>query len=163
MTYISNRRLIKYALVHLLQQVQYDAGSGGEDAFALVTADPSKEYNQEPFCLVLRAPSMDKKGAVGEQDQTVGFQVIITLELENGQRTRQQTQDYMDDLEELALSTLDEGDWTDALNQAPSPPTISTWILNATKVEQYIGTPPSGAGRILICAIDIEVSYTVNL
>lgn len=160
--FVSNRRLIKYALVYMLGQPTYNRlGTGSGPVFPNVTADPSQQYNKEPFCLVLRAPSLDKKGAVGEQDHTIGFQVIIVLSLENKKRPRQETQDWMDDLEELALTALDEGDWQDALNHAPSPPTNSTWMLNTTKVEQYIGTGQSG--RLLICCIDVEVMYTTEL
>lgn len=159
--YLSNRLLIKRALVYLLQQVTYDAGSGAEDAFALVTDDPSQEYKQEPFCLVMRNRSLDQKGAHEQQDHTVGFQIIITLELENAQRTRSETQDYMDNLEELVLDALDEADWNDALNGAPTPPTIPTWLLDAGEVQQYVGEGNSGA--LLICTIDVTVKYTLDL
>lgn len=154
--YVSTARSIKDALVTILGQIQLDAGSGPEAAFALVTDDPSAAFNQEPFCLVMPAKSDDVKAAVGVQDRTVAFTVIIVLSLENGQRTQPQTYDYMYDLVELTLDSLDNADWADTLNTLGV--NLDTWFLNATKNEIVIGESKGAA--ILIGTIDVAVSYS---
>jgi hypothetical protein len=157
--YISPTRALKYALVSLLQTITYDAGGGPEPAFALVTADPKEEFDQEPYCLVWRAKGRDEQAVVGQNDRTVGFSLILVLSLENGQRTQLQTSDFMDDLTELTLNCLDTADFTDALSDYQS--SVHTYIMTAETNEPVIGESKGGA--ILISTIDIALRYTFDL
>ncbi len=152
-------RRIRDALVGILQGVAYDAGGGAEPAFGLVTSDPALEFTKEPFCLVFPAPSTDAKGAVGQQDRTVAFAIFITLSMETATRTQQQTYDYMSDLTDLILDGIDEGDYIDSLNTID--PTLGTWLMQATRSNMQPGETKGGA--VLLCSIDISVTYSKNL
>jgi hypothetical protein len=154
-------RHIRDAVITLLEGVRYDAGSGAEAAFDLVTNDPSAEFSGEPFCLVYPGKLETKKAAIGLQDRTVNLAVFIELSLESDTsgRTQGQTYDYMYDLTELALNALDEGDFTGVLNTEDN--TILNWIMNAT-----VGTmrpAKTNAGAVLLCQIDVAISYQYDL
>jgi hypothetical protein len=157
--YLGPTNAIKYALVDLLTAVTYDSGSGAEPAFAVVTADPNQEFQEEPYCLVWRGRSSSEVVTVGQNDRTVRFSIIIVLSLENGQRTQLQTSDYMDNLTDLAQTALDAGDFTDALSGYET--TINTYIMTAESSEPVIGESKGGA--ILINTIDVAVKFIVEL
>lgn len=158
--YKSQARGIKDALVTLLSGVQLDAGHGAEPAFGLVTDDPSMTFTgNEPFVMVYPAPSNDTKAAIGQNDREVAFIVIVVLSMENKQRTQVQTYDYMYDLTELILDCFDEGDFTDALNRTDT--TLHTWIMNATR--STFLPAEAKAGAILLCNIDVAVTYSKDL
>lgn len=157
--YKSQARKIRDALVTVISGINYDTGSGPEQAFQLVTGDPATEFNQEPYALVYPAPIDSIKGATGQQDRTVAFKILILLNMENGARTQSQTYNYMFDLTELVLDVLDEGDFHDTLNTIDN--TLGTWIMNASR-----GTfvpAETKAGAALLCTIDIAVSYSKDL
>lgn len=153
--YKSNARAFKDALVTILQGVQLDTGSGAETAFALVTDDPSKAFNQEPYCLVYPGKSEDTVAATHMNDRSQGYLIIIVLSLENGQRTQPQSYDLMYDLTELCLDALDNANWTDAMN---SPVNLGTWWLHTSHNEPIVGDSKGAA--ILIGTIDVDVNFS---
>ncbi len=157
--YESPTRALKYALVNLIETIQYDAGSGPEQAFQLVTTDPKAAFDQEPYCFVYRTKTQSKVIQTGSNDRTVNYGAIIVLSLENGQRTQQQTYDYMDDLTELVQNTLDTADFTDALSTYQS--LVSTYIVTAVTNTPVPGV--SNEGAVLLNTIDIAIKYIYDL
>lgn len=157
--YKSKSRHIRDALIVLLQGINYDAGGGSEPAFGLVTSNPSAETNQEPYALVYPAQIADTKGAVGQNDRAVGYAIFIELNLETANRTQDQTFNYMYDLTELVLDTLDSGDFHDSLNAQDS--SIGTWLMDVSR--STFRPAKSKTGAVLLCTIDITVSYSKNL
>ena len=157
--YLSPQRALKNALVSLLQTITYDAGSGPEQAFQLVTTDPKAEFDQEPYCFVHRIKTQSKLTQTGSNDRTVTFTLAIVLSLENGRRTQQATYDYMDDLTELTQNALDQADFTDALSSYQS--TVNTYIVTADT-----NTPvpaQSKSGLVLLNTIDVAIKYVYDL
>lgn len=150
---------IRDAIIELLQDITFDAGSGAEAAFGLVTNDPAAEFDQEPYCLVYPGKLDTKKAAVGLQDRDVYFAIFIELTLETKNRTQAQTYDYMYNLSELVLNALDVGDFTGVLNTEDS--TIVNWILNASR--STMKPAKTKAGAVLLCQIDACVSYSMDL
>lgn len=159
MAYKSKSRKIRDALIGILNAVSYDAGGGAEPAFALVTGDPSTEFAQEPYALVYPAPTLDSKGATGQNDREVQFEILLLLSMQNGQRTQSQTYNYMYDLSELVLDALDEGDFTDALDTQDA--SIGAYLMDA-KRSSFIPADVKG-GAVLLCTIDVSISYAKNL
>lgn len=157
--YLSPTRALKNALVSLIQTIQYDAGSGPEQAFQLVTTDPKAAFDQEPYCYVHRTKTTSKVVQTGSNDRTVNFGAVIVLSLENDQRTQQQTYDYMDDLTELVQNSLDNADFTDALSQYQSA--VNTYIVTAQTSEPVAAE--SNGGAVLINTIDIAIKYIFDL
>lgn len=157
--YKSKARKLRDALVTVIQGINYDAGGGSEPAFALVTGDPSQEFNQEPYALVYPAPINSTKGATGQQDREVTFQILVLLNMETGARTQSQTYDYMYDLTELILDALDAGDFHDVLNTVD--PTLGTWLMDASRGTFVPADTKSGAA--LLCTIDVAVNYSQYL
>ena len=158
-------RHLRDALIEVLQGIQYDAGSGPEQAFQLVDGNPSDEFDQEPYALVYPADLINTKSQTGEQDRNLQFEIFLLLKLENGlnadssARTQEQTYDYMYDLAELVLNALDEADWNDTLHS--DDVTIVNWILNASR-----GTflpAKMKAGAVLVCTIHVSVEYSFDL
>jgi hypothetical protein len=157
--YKSKARKLRDALVTVIAGIQYDTGSGPSQAFQLVTGDPSAAFNQEPYALIYPAPINSTKGATGQQDRNVTFQIIVLLEMENEARTQSQTYNYMYDLTELVLDSLDSGDFHDVLNTAD--PTLGTWLMDASRGTFVPATVPSGT--VLLCTIDVAISYSIDL
>lgn len=153
-------RHIQDAVIELLEGITYDTGSGPDQAFQLVTSDPGAEFSGEPYCLVYPGKLQTKKAARGLQDRTVNLAIFIELSLEaKSGRTQGETYIYMYDLTELTLNALDEGDYDNALNTEDN--TITNWIMNAT-----VGTmrpAKTKAGVVLLCQIDVSVSYQMDL
>jgi hypothetical protein len=156
--FVGNIVGIKNGLLSLLQGVQYDAGSGAEAAFGLVTDDPSQEFQDEPYCLLLPGDFMDEQVVVGANDYTIPFVVLIMLSLENGQRRQPATYDYMYKLVELTLNTLDTADFTDALNTTTG---LNTYIMQTSKARVAPGETKGGA--VLLARIDVSIRYQFNL
>lgn len=159
MAYKSKARKIRDALVTILQGINYDAGTGNEPAFGIVTADPSLESDEEPYALVYPGLINNNLVATGEMDRSVGFAVFVVLKMETDSRNQLQTYDYMTDLTELILDTIDEGDFTDVLNTVDS--SLGTWMMEATR-----GTfkpAKSNSGAILLCQIDVAIHYSKDL
>jgi succinate dehydrogenase flavin-adding protein (antitoxin of CptAB toxin-antitoxin module) len=152
-------RHIRDAVITLLESVTYDTGNGAEQAFSQVSSDPNAEFSGEPNCLVYPGKLETKKAARGMQDRTVNLCVFIELKLEKTGRTQAQTYDYMYDLTELVLNALDEGDYDGALNTEDS--SIANWIMNATVGR--MAPAKSKAGVVLLCRIDLAVSYQMAL
>lgn len=157
--YKSKARHIRDAVIALLQALTYDTGGGAESAFALVTGDPSQEFGEEPYALVYPAQITDTKGATGQADRAVGFAIFIMLSTENKQRTQNATYNYMYDLEEIVLDALDSADFHDSLNATDN--TIGTWLMDI----QTGGLVPADtkSGGVLLCTINLIVSYSKNL
>ncbi len=157
--YVSPQRALKNALVSLVQTITYDTGSGPEQAFQLVTTDPKAEFDQEPYCFVHRVKTQSKLVQTASNDRTVTFTLVVVLSLENGQRTQQQTYDYMDDLTELVQNTLDTADFTDALSSYQN-------IVNTYIVAAETNTPVPGqskGGLVLLNTIDVAIKYVYDL
>lgn len=153
--YKSKARSFKDALVPILQAVQLDAGNGDEPAFALVTDDPGKAFNQEPYCLVFPGKSEDTVAANRMVDRDQGYLVIMLLSLENGQRNQPETYNLMYDLTELCLDALDASNWNDALN---TPTNLGTWWLQTSHNEPVVGE--SKGATFLIGTINVNVHYS---
>lgn len=148
-------RRIKDALVTLLTGLQY----GGEDAFQLVTSDPSKEPDQEPWALVFPNEMLSVKGATGQQDRTVSFDILMSLNLEDNARTQSETYDYMYDLTDLVLSGLESSDFHDSLNAIDS--SLGTWILDVPRAQ--FSPAESKNGLILLCIVNVGLTYSIDL
>lgn len=159
MAYKGKSRHIRDALVTLLQGVTYDAGGGPEPALGIVTADPSAEFSAEPFCLVLPGPIDNIMVTTSQNDRTVHFSVLLMLTMETVNRTRAATYNYMEDLTDLLMDTLDEADFHDQLNTVDN--TIGTWLMATNRGEFVPGESKSGA--VLLCTLDVTVSYSKDL
>lgn len=157
--YKAKSRKIRDALVTILQGLTYDAGGGAEPAFALVTGDPSLEFQQEPFALVFPAPILSTKAATGQNDREVQFSLLVLLNMEGGGRTQNSTYNYMYDLTELIMDALDKGDFHDVLNTAD--PTLGTWLMDSSRGTFLPAETKSGAA--LLCTIDVSVTYSLDL
>lgn len=152
-------RRVRDALISLINGITYDTGSGAEPAFGLVTADPKPENEAEPYVLVWSLPSKDVKGATGQQDRTLSYAVFVQLDLETATRTQAQTINYMSDLTDLIIDTLDEADYNGQLHTIDSQ--INNWILNTSRSDFKPAKAKSGA--VLLCQITADVTYSRDL
>jgi hypothetical protein len=152
-------RKVRDALITILQGITYDAGSGAEPAFGLVTRDPKSENGQEPYVLIWSIPSRSAVVAVGQVDRTLNYAIFIELTLESTSRTQAQTIDYMSDLTDLTMDALNEADYNGQLHTIDN--TIQNWILTVTKSDFKPAKSKNGA--VLLCQIDVCVSYSVDL
>lgn len=137
----------------------YDAGNGAEPAFALATADPRAQTNQDPYCIVWSVGGVEEQQGVGYDDRTSKFVVSLVLQLESGNRTQIQTADYMTNLVDLTISTLAKADFTDALSAYEQ--VVNTYIVQPGDFKTDIYE--SKAGALLITEINVAVRWQYNL
>lgn len=164
--YKSKQRAIKDALVTMLAAIQLDAGTGAEDAFALVTDDPSKDFDTGyPYLLVFPADTQDEHVVTDESQRIVGYTLIMLIPLEDkdnsyaGSTGQLAAYNKMYDLSELVLDALDIGDWHSSLNQIDS--SLGTLMVNSSRSGISVGDAKGGS--VLICSIDVGVMYTKQL
>lgn len=157
--YQSPTRAIRDGLVSILSAMTYDAGLGTEPAFALATADPRAQTNQDPYCIVWNVGGTEAQEGVGYDDRTSKFVVSIVLQLEGANRTQIQTADYMTTLVDLTISTLAVADFTDALSGYEQ--TVHSYIVQPGEFKTDIYE--SKAGALLITEINISVRWQYNL
>lgn len=157
--YASPTLAIRNGLVSILSAMTYDTGNGAEPAFALATADPRAQTNQDPYCIVWNVGGVEAQEGVGYDDRTSKFVVSIVLQLESTDRTQIQTADYMTNLVDLTLSTLARADFTDALSGYEQ--VVHSYIVEPGEFKTDIYE--SKAGSLLITEINVSVRWQYNL
>lgn len=138
---------IKNALVSLLSDVEL----GGEPAFTAVKGNDAGEFDGYPSVRVLPGDQTTEKASTQQNDRTVSF-IIRTHVPEDGDGSEV---DLMYDLTDLIIDTLDSADASNVLAAQ-----IGTYILNATRGDWFV--TDSNAGSILMCDINVDVSYSKN-
>lgn len=157
--YSGKSKRIKNALMAILTAIQYDAGGGTEAAFTSVIDSTKDEFDGYPVLRVLPGHIDDTKGAVGQNDRQVNFMLLGHLPLEDVSTVPAASFDKMYDLTDLIIDTLDEGDFTDALNNEDG--TLGTWLMNVSRGDWT--TVNTKAGAQLTWNIDVTVSYSKEL
>jgi len=157
--YQSPTLAIRDALVSILSAMTYDAGSGAEPAFALATADPRAQTNQDPYCIVWVVGGTEAQEGVGYDDRTSKFVVSIVMQLEGAERTQIQTADYMTNLVDLTIQTLAVADFTGALSTFQQ--VVNTYIVQPGEFKTDIYE--SKTGSLLITELNVSVRWQYNV
>jgi hypothetical protein len=148
---MSKSKAIKDALVTLLSGLSLN----GEPAFTAVKGNPRGEFDGFPSVRVLPGDQSTDKGAVGQNDRTVNY--IVSTHVPT---TATGTEfDYMYDLTDLIIDSLDQADFDNTLNLTDSG--IDTYILNCSRGDWF--DTDSQAGPLLSCEVNVEVKYSKNL
>lgn len=147
----SKTKSIKDAMVSILSAIELD----DEPAFVAVKDHPRGEFDEWPSVRVLPADQPNEKGSMGQNDRTPTFMVRTYVPA-----TNEGTEfDQMYVLTDLILDALDEADFNNSLNEIDQ--TIGSYMLNATRASWF--DSDSQAGPILICDINVEVTYSKDL
>ena len=157
--YNGRSKRIKNALMSILSDIEYDAGSGSEPAFTQVVDNTSTEFESYSSLRVLPGDLDTNKASVAENDRTVSYVVYVHLPLEAKPVSESATYDKMYDLTDLIIDRLDVGDYDNALNT--SDPTVGTHFLDAERGDWIVNTSKGGA--ILICQVNVNVRYSIDL
>ncbi len=150
---------VKNALKALLAGIDYDTGSGNEDAFTSILGSTEGQFDGYPAVRVLPGDVTTEKADTGVNDRGLNYILRVHLPLEDTAEASEATYDHMYDLTDLMIDTLDRGDYTGALEDIE--PDFGTWILNATRGDWYV--TESEAGAVLMCDVNVEVKYSKDL
>lgn len=153
-----NRR-IKDGIVGVLQGITYDTGSGPEPAFVSVLDNTKDEFQGYPSVRVLPNDFNSEPGEMSQRDHTPSFTLILHLPLESASEIESATYDQMYDLTDLIVDALEHADYEGTLNGESL--THNTWRLVVPQVSWFVATGKAGA--LLLCNIDVEVSYSKNV
>lgn len=143
-------KLTKDALETLMADVQYRS----EDAFVSVIGTTEGEFDGYPILRILPGDQSSDKSSVSQNDRTISYIFQVTLPLEPNKESEANTYDYMYDLTDLILNTLDSADLSQALSGLGMP----TWILNARRGDWY--PLETSTGMLLACDTNVEVRYS---
>lgn len=160
MTYIGTSKRIKNALKTVLSAITYDTGSGSEPAFLSVLDNTKGEFDGYPSIRILPGDITTEKASVFENDRTVNFVIRVHLFMENKPESESATYDWMYNLTDLILDTLDVGDSTGALNTA-DPTLQNILMLNATRGDWIVAETDSATA--LLCDVNCSVHYSKML
>jgi hypothetical protein len=150
---------IKNALKTVLTGITYDTGSSSEAAFVSVKGSTKGEFDGYPAVRVLPGDVTTDKASVAENDRGVAFIVRVHLLMENKPESEEDTYDWMYDLTDLILDTLDIGDYTGVLNSVDN--TLDTLMLNATRGDWMVAE--TNAAAVLLCDVNLNVRYSKRL
>ncbi|MEA9986253.1 hypothetical protein [Subtercola sp. RTI3] len=153
-----NRR-IKDALVTILSSLQYDAGSGAEDAFVDVVDNTRDAFEGSPIARVLPDGFASTPGSNSQNDHTPKFDVIVSWPLEDPSDVESALYDQLYDITDLIVNKVEHDDWVDELTQID--PNIQNWIMDIGKVSWRIASGKSGA--LLLLEIVIGITYSQDL
>jgi len=160
MAYNGQAKRIKNALKTVLTGITYDTGSGPEPAFLAVLDNTKGEFDGYPIVRLLPGDVTTTKGSVAENDRVVNLVARVHLLLENKPETESATYDWMYNLTDLILDTLDVGDYTDALHNAD--PTLTNLLkMDATRGDWTIAE--SNAASVIMCDVNIAIYYFKSL
>ncbi len=158
--YRGNSRKIKDALITILQGITYDTGGGAEPAFVQVLDNTKDEFEGYPSVRVLPNTLSSVTADSESRDHTVAFAVIMHFPLSSPTDVESATYNHMYDLSDLIMDTAEHADYIGQLSTID--PTFINWLMNVTQVRWYI-SPNAKPGPILLCNINIEVSYAKSL
>lgn len=146
-------RSIKDALVTLISGIEYQS----EPAFTEVVGNPDTAFDGYPSVRVLPGKLATVKGSTGQNDKTPDYIVRTHIEVDNNDWQPAIDQAY--DLTDLIVDTLDTADNQGTLNTID--PSLGLLKVNATGGEWF--PQETQAGVVLMCDINVEVTYSRNL
>jgi len=150
---------IKNALKTVLSGITYDTGGGAEPAFISVLDNTKGEFDGYPSVRILPGDMTTTKGSVAENDRVINFVIRVHLELENKPETESAIYNWMYDLTDLIIDTLDVGDYTGALHTADN--SLNTLFLDATRGDWMVAETNSAA--VLLCDVNCGIRYSKAL
>lgn len=159
MAYNGKAKRIKNALLLLLATIEYDAGGGNEAAFAQILDNNRNVFEGYPNAQVLPGDVTDTRQTVAQTDRMITYMIRLRIPLEDTDASQSATYDQMYDLTDLVLDCFDESDQGSTL--ADGIGTIGTYFMNATRGDWKI--VPAGNGVILLCDINLEITYSKDL
>jgi hypothetical protein len=145
---MSKSKAIKNALVEILSNCELN----GEPAFTDVKGHPRGEFDGYPSVRVLPGDQSNRKASQGQNDRTPAYVVRTHVPIQDDGSEI----DYIYDLTDLILDTLDTADFENQLNELD--PTIGTFILTADRGDWLPVETPTGV--VQACDINVEVSYS---
>lgn len=144
---MARSKAIKNALIAVLEAAQLN----GEPAFTKVIGHTEGEFDSYPLLRVLPGDQSSEKATQSQNDQTVRFIARTTVPLDAGDGF-----DYMYDLTDLIMDTVNEADFADTLSA--KDPTIKAHMMLADRGDwQAFDTQ---AGSMLACDVNVEVTYS---
>jgi hypothetical protein len=152
----------KNALVTIVSDVKYDAGSGEEQAFQSVIGTTEGEFDAYPILRILPGELLTDKSSTAENERTLVFILRTVLPLEDTPEASAATYDKLYDLTDIMLDTLDEGDGRPGRQGilTETDATLPTYSLNATRGDWLVA--PTAAGVMLVCDVNLEVRYLME-
>lgn len=160
-----NKRF-KNAIMGLLGSLTYDIGNGSGAAFVTVTGDATTEFNSYPIVRVLPGEMDTQKASVAENERTLAYDCYVHLPLENRpQHTVNGSQvamsesdiiDWMYDLTDIIIDSLDEGDFHNVLSTYDA--TLPSYFLEAQKGDWKV--KGSKGGALLQCVVSLHIRYS---
>ena len=145
-------RRIKDALVQIVSAIEYE----GEPAFVQVIDNTKDQFEGYPSAVILPSQIGITDADNVDKDHVVTFTAIMHWPLSDRTVVEQDVFNQMYDLTDLVLHTLEHSDYTGELSQID--PAIQSWMLNTTQARWYTGS--SKSGPLLLCAFNVEVSYS---
>src|SRR4051794_34936536 len=105
----------KNALKAIMEAITYDTGAGAEPAFVQVVGSTEGVFDAYPVLRIFPGRLDTQKASVDENERTLVFTLRVLLPLEETAQASSATYDYMYDLTDIILDTLDKGDFHGAL------------------------------------------------
>ncbi|RAN78016.1 hypothetical protein B5P43_18465 [Bacillus sp. SRB_336] len=153
-----NRR-IKDALITILSGITYDTGLGEEPAFVSVLDNTKDEFEGYPAIRILPNNLSSVIDTNAQNNHTVSFAVIMHFPLNSPDEVESSIYDRMYDLTDLIVDTAEHADYIDELSTIDSA--IQNWLMVVKQGRWYIAN--GKAGSLLLCNLDIEVSYSKDV
>lgn len=147
---MARTRAIKDALITVLEGVEYK----GEQAFTKVVGHTEGEFDDYPSIRILPGDQTAEKSTMSQDERTIRFIVRTHVELDGGNGF-----DYMYDLTDLILDTVNEADFADRLKDIN--PEIPTYMMEADRGDWF--DAETQAGPVLMCDVNVEVRYSKDL
>lgn len=141
---------IKNALVEVLDGIEYQ----DEPAFTDVIGHTQGEFDSYPLVRVLPGDQTSERSTQSQNDRTIRYIVRTHVELNGGTAF-----DYMYDLTDLIIDTINEADFADQLSTID--PTIPTFMMQADRGDWF--DTDTQAGVVLVCDVNVEVTYSKDL
>lgn len=157
--YKGQSRKIKDALVTILSGIEYEKTAGNlEDAFVSVKGYAFGEFDGFPAVRILPGQVDKERGSMSQDDRSVAF--VVRVHVEREQDTSEEHDiNHVYDLTDLIMNRLDGADFHNTLEQVD--PTIGTYMLECQRGEWSEVT--SSVGALLMCDVDVSVSYSKDL
>ena len=157
--YNSMNKRIKNALVLLATSIQYDVGQGLEPAFTQVLDNNRQVFDGWPNVSVLPGKLQVQRDTTHQADKIPSYILRIRIPMEDSNISQSAAYSYMYDLTDLLIDAFLMADNQQSL-------TDSQGLIAITMMDTSLGDwleVPSSQGSVLICDVNIAITYSKNL
>lgn len=157
--YNGKAKRIKNSLVALLTGIQYDAGSGPEDAFQQVLGSNYGTFTGWPNVQVLPGHEAVTVVTTHQNDKAPDYIIRVRIALEDTSQSQDAAFEQMYDLSDLMIDAISDADHDSTLNDSEG--TLGVYMMNINQGDWAI--LPTNGGLCLAFDLIVQVTYARDM